>query len=332
MLSIALIATPACGATNDPVLLQRFAASCARLAAAASEQQSPTVTGLDGWFFLAQELRAVGHSVGSLHEIAMNRPERLSAIVTVNRQLDEAGIDLLLVPVPPKSIIYPDKVSTNLDLPIPMVRLDTELRESYAWLRDHGVEVLDLTPTFLRERFHPEGPLYCRQDSRWSGTGCVVAARAIAEVTSALPGLEPRKPRNFEPRWYTTIIRGDLWQHLGERAPAREELRLRGIVSVTGRRRTPAPPDRESPLVLVGDSHTLIFHAGDNLHTTGAGLADQLAWELGQAVDFVSVTAAGAPDSDRVSASSSGASPRTCSSKPSRPVAQVILLSVRKKQ
>jgi alginate O-acetyltransferase complex protein AlgJ len=56
----------------------------------------------------------------------------------------------------------------------------------------------------------------------------------------------------------------------------------------------PALEDRASPIVLLGDSHTLVFHSGQELHGTGAGLADQLAAELGLAVDVVGVRGSGA--------------------------------------
>ncbi len=46
-------------------------------------------------------------------------------------------------------------------------------------------------------------------------------------------------------------------------------------------------PDRNSPVILLGDSHNLVFQAGGDMHATGAGLADQLAYELGFAVDLV---------------------------------------------
>ncbi len=52
--------------------------------------------------------------------------------------------------------------------------------------------------------------------------------------------------------------------------------------------------DKASPVVVMGDSHCLVFHAGGDLHGTGAGLADQLAAELGRAVDVIGVRGSGA--------------------------------------
>jgi hypothetical protein len=47
-------------------------------------------------------------------------------------------------------------------------------------------------------------------------------------------------------------------------------------------------------VVLLGDSHTLVFHAGDDMHARGAGLPDQLAVELGTPVDLIGVRGSGA--------------------------------------
>jgi hypothetical protein len=56
----------------------------------------------------------------------------------------------------------------------------------------------------------------------------------------------------------------------------------------------PVEPGKESPVLLLGDSHTLVFHIGEELHATGAGLADQLAGELGMGIDVVGVRGSGA--------------------------------------
>ena len=51
--------------------------------------------------------------------------------------------------------------------------------------------------------------------------------------------------------------------------------------------------DPLSPVVLLGDSHTLVFDTGEDMHTQGASLADHLLLELGFAVDLVGVRGSG---------------------------------------
>ncbi len=268
--------TLACQSAPDPQLAVRFAATCVELAANAGSQGSTVVAGLDGWYFAADELERLG-ATGD----GASGGDALSAVVSVHRELQAAGTALLVVPVPPKSIVYADRLTADLEVPIPVPRLDHALEDRYTRLRDAGVDVLDLTRRFIRDRFHPEGPLYCRQDSRWSSTGCIVAAAAIRERVAATPALTGITARRFEPVWYSSPIRGDLWVALGTEAPVPEELRFRAIVQPTAGEWIAAATEPQSPIALVGDGHTLVFHAGGEYHVSGAGLADQLTWELG---------------------------------------------------
>ena len=198
------------------------------------------------------------------------------------------------MPVPPKSVIYPEKLSDAAEFPIPVPRLDPTHQAFYDLLRARGVEVMDLTPDFLDDRYHPEGPAYARQDTHWSGVGSMLAGQAVADVIRARAWYEDIARTTYTPTWYTMTISGDLYRELDDPGLRREELRLRGIAVMGERGWRDVEPDAASPIVLLGDSHNLVFHAGDDMHTTGAGLADQLAFELGVAVDLVAVRGAGA--------------------------------------
>ena len=50
-------------------------------------------------------------------------------------------------------------------------------------------------------------------------------------------------------------------------------------------------PDANSPLLILGDSHTLVFH---EFHAERSGLVDQLAQELGFAPDLIGTRGSGA--------------------------------------
>ena len=99
--------------------------------------------------------------------------------------------------------------------------------------------------------------------------------------------------QRFGAAWYSTMITGDLTREGGVPG-TREEVRLRGIITGTNSERAPVVPDPTSPIVLLGDSHNLVFHAGDDMHAAGAGLPDQLAFELGLSLDVVAVRGSGA--------------------------------------
>lgn len=293
-----------------------FIQALAKKATAAEAQKTTVVSGKDGWLFFAPELRSM--SVGQFWGDAAPRVSRASnpefadplpAILDFKAQLDRAGIELIFVPIPAKATIYPEMISEHGDT---TARTDRYHLKFYDILREQGVNVLDLTPLFLKNRFTDAGPIYCKQDTHWSGQGCVLAAAAIAEVIGAPSWMveipkrhknhdasqSERKPvlDNGQNRAGTPIVKkneitGDLWKALGDENLQKEQLRLTYIkegVSASW---------RASPVVLLGDSHNLVFHAGADMHAQGAGLPDHLAHQLGFPVDVVAVRGSGATPS-----------------------------------
>ena len=244
-----------CAGSADPELVERFRVTCARLAAEASATGTPVVTGSDGWYFAAEETAVLGTTTPHADAFV---PEIAAVAVRLRRE----DIALVVVPVPPKGIIYPDRLAPDLGVPIPVRRLDAPLQAAYADLRTQGVRIVDLTAAFIRDRFHHEGPLYCRQDSHWSGVGCVVAAEIIGARVRDLIELEAAPIQPYGLAWFTTPIRGDLWQRLPQ-GPPREEIRARGVIEPEDPLLAPVVMGGDAPVAVVGDTHALVFHGGE---------------------------------------------------------------------
>jgi hypothetical protein len=266
-----------------------FIAACARLSAATG---TTPVQGKSGWLFFAPELRHLGagkfwgdRAAAVSNASKSEYADPLPAILDFHEQLKSVGIELILVPVPAKALIYPDKLPGTFAGSGP--RLDPHHQEFYALLRDAGINVVDLVPAFVADR---EPSLYCLRDTHWSGRACVIAARRIAAGLSSRPWLAGLSKQTFATEERETEITGDLARLANPDAPAKEKLRLRFVGTPTD----PVPPDPQSPVLLLGDSHCLVFHDGGDMHTRGAGLPDQLAAELGFAVDLVAVRGSGA--------------------------------------
>jgi len=249
-----------------------------------------TIVGSEDWFFYAPELRHISAGQfwgGNSRHTAIADP--LSVILDFHKQLRSLDVELLLVPVPPKALIFPDKVGLNgLRLPTPVPRLDPDHVKFYELLRQQGIPVLDLTERFLRERFHPENPLYCRNDSHWSGAGCVIAAQQIAEFIKTRSWYSTVEHVQYLSQWSSTPITGNLVQHIDPPVSA-EEIRLRLIAANPNEPQGLSTVADDSPIVLLGDSHSLIYHSGGDMHATNGGLVDQLAFELSLPIDLVAV-------------------------------------------
>ena len=276
-----------------------FGQSLAEKVTEAEAQETTVVSGKDGWLFFAPELRhlSVGQFWGDAakHVSRASNPEfadPLPAILDFKAQLDKAGIELIFVPIPAKATIYPEMISEH---GIATARTDEYHQKFYNILREQGVNVLDLTPLFLKNRFTDAGAVYCKQDTHWSGQGCVLAAEAIAKAigTPTWAAEIPKHDVKIETR--TTPIAGDLWKELGNENLQKEQLQLTYVNVGVG---LPNPYAwRASPVVLLGDSHSLVFHAGGGMHAQGAGLPDHLAYRLGFPVDVVAVRGSGATPS-----------------------------------
>lgn len=282
----------ACSQTPANLLSEAIRIRATELVSEAEEQDTFSIIGRDGWFFFVPELRHLSASLywGKRAESVSRARDRnsvdpLPAILDFKQQLELLEVELLLVPVPLKSVIYPDQLQGELKLPSTIPRLDEADASFYQILRNNGIKVLDLTETFLQSRSHPEGPVYCRTDTHWSGVGCVIAAEQISRVVQDKLWFTSGETKSISTSWYTDSIQGDL-------APvgSHEELRLRKVERDTRKLQDEA----ESQIVLLGDSHNLVFHLGDDMHATDAGLADQLAAELGVTVDVIAVRGSGA--------------------------------------
>ncbi len=217
-----------------------------------------------------------------------NASDPLPAIVDFHRQLKERGIELLLLPVPPKAAIYPDKLGlANVTGPAASAPY---LEEFYNQLRAHQIEVLDLSETFAQPPETERGAVYCKTDSHWSGTGVVFAAAAIAaRVRSEVPA--PMGLRDYAALWKDQTIDGDLRGLLPRDVsrPPVENIAVRVISEKTNN--AAVQPDANSPLLVMGDSHTLVFH---EFLAQRAGLIDQLAYEVGYAPDLIGTRGSGA--------------------------------------
>ncbi len=269
---------------------QQFRTELSARVAELEAKKASVFTGPDGWLFLASELRflAQGQFWGDAAKpIRLKSADPVPAILDFQRQLKARGIELLLVPVPPKAAVYPEKFSaagkvTTAGAPY--------LRQFYEALRGSGVEVLDLMPLFMQNREQPRGAVFCESDSHWSGVGCMLAAQAIAEAVRAkLPASPPRK--EYVSEWKEMAISGDLAGLLASdaRKVAPETIALRTIAEKGSGGAVQA--DANSPVLLMGDSHTLVFR---EFLAERAGLLDQMANELGFAPDLIGTRGSGA--------------------------------------
>ena len=270
--------------------------ACARIAADAEAAGRRALAGRDGWLFLVAELRHLGAGpfwgADAVRASRAPKPEwadPLPAILDFRDQLAKAQVELLLVPVPAKAAVLPGEVP-GLTGPFPgrARRLRRRLLRAAARARRRRSSTSSPTRrAAARPRVLQDGQPLGRARHRARGRADRRAREGSFRGTRQFP------KRRFAAEEREVAITGDLARLLGDASVPKETLALR-FVGAEGAPGEPVPPDRASPLLLLGDSHTLVFHEGGDMHARGAGLSDQLALELGFAVDLVGVRGSGA--------------------------------------
>ncbi|MBJ6801027.1 alginate O-acetyltransferase AlgX-related protein [Geomonas propionica] len=256
----------------------------------AAKEEGRAVAGVEGWLFSRQELNHIGKGEfwgdAAQNTSLAGKPDSrdpLAAIADFKQQLDRAGIELILVPVPAKAHVYPDKLVPGINAG-QVGRWDSSHQQFLQLLGKAGIDCLDVTKLFLEARKSGSPPLFLQKDTHWSPIGIAAVARALKEKIASRPWYQGLEKQQFARNKESVQVAGDL----GDGSGAASE-------TVTVTRISPAPqPDRNSPIVLLGDSHTLIFHSGGDMHARDAGLLENLAAELGLRLDLVGVRGSGA--------------------------------------
>lgn len=229
-----------------------------------------TVQGPGGWLYSRNEMEHLSRgelSGGKVAKasVAQKNQDPVPAIVAFNDALKAAGIRLILVPVPPKIAVYPYG-------PLKPGEAAKYLKPFYDELRAKGVAVADLTDDFIAAR---DQNVYCKTDAHWSPAGIQLAARKLKELI----GLDGTTTFRTENR--NLQVSGDLAVSLNAKNPATETVTVREVKGNVF--------DEKSPVLVLGDSHTLIFSTGDDMLAKEAGFAEQLAAELKMPVDRIGV-------------------------------------------
>jgi len=251
---------------------------------------SKVTIGREGWYFYKPGLNYLidgpqTSTAGSASSgVMVTSSDPVGAIVDYRDQLAARGIRLLLLPVPNKESIYPDRVTERAGS---MRQADApRTREIFARLRSAKVEVVDLFEEFRSYRSGASGveqvPLYLAQDTHWSPAGVERAARLVARRLTEL-GWAQKGRVEYEVRSTAVRRTGDLIRMLQspaiERAVRAEEVVCQQVI-----RKDAGELYRdgaEAEVLVLGDSFTRIYQQDAPM---SAGFSAHLARELNHPV------------------------------------------------
>lgn len=239
------------------------------------------VLGSPGWYFYKPGLNyMLARPEAAQPANATNDP--VAAIVDFRDQLAAHGIRLLVMPVPNKDSIYPDRLTSRAETLHGGVTPRT--RELMERLRAAHVEVVNLFNEFSEARQQsgstPEVPLYLAQDTHWSPAGVALAAKAVARRLTALGWVQPGQIEYGE-RAAPVQRLGDILRMM--QSPIIERsLRPESVSSVQVVRRDDGEPykdEADAEILVLGDSFMRIYQQDD---PNSAGFIAHLAKELKQ--------------------------------------------------
>jgi hypothetical protein len=239
------------------------------------------ILGSGGWYFYKPGLNyLLARSKKAKASDATNDP--LAAIVDFRDQLAARGIRLVVLPVPNKESVYPDRLTPRAEPP--RGALAPRTQDLLDRLRAAEVEVIDLFKGFAQAR-QATGPasqasLYLAQDTHWSPAGVELAAKLVARRLTELgwvrPGTLDYRERSAPVQRLGDVLRM-LQVPLIERRVTPEAVPCVQVV-----RRDDGELFQESPeaeMLVLGDSFARIYQQDE---PGAAGFIAHLAKELRQ--------------------------------------------------
>ena len=249
-----------------------FAADVAAVARELAAKAAPgtiTYKAENGWLYSKNELAHLAKgelAKGRVKTVsaAKRNQDPIPALVKFNEGLKALGIKLIVVPVPPKAAVVPFPGLEKGDAM-------KYLKPFYDELRAKGIEVLDLSDAFVEAG----EKTYCRTDAHWSPLGIQIAAAELAKL------IPLRGREEFPLSAPMLTVSGDLAKSLDPNKPEQEQIAFTAVGGKT--------IDENSPVLIIGDSHTLVFSTGGDMLAKAGGLAEHLALKLKMPVDRIGV-------------------------------------------
>lgn len=233
------------------------------------------------------EKRATGHEIW---ERAV-QPDPVAAIIDFRDQLAARSIELLVVPVPVKAGIEPERLVATESFSRPLRnRSWSRLMEK---LSAEDITVFDAGAVLVDYSRRKDGA-FLQYDTHWQPGAMEAVAGKLADFIKETYTLSPGK-NDFSLQPVTVHNSGDIARMLTlpESVAVLEEQEV-VVNQVLGEEGAYVKADPESSILLLGDSFTNIFSFRGLHWSFAGGLAEHLSYHLGQVVDCLARNDSGA--------------------------------------
>ncbi len=254
--------------------------------------------GQAGWLFFRADIEHVT-GPGFLQPRSKNfddttqrtrQDDPVAAIVDFHRQLAARDIRLIVMPIPSKPMIHPDRLSSRFAAGADPL-FNASHAEFLARLNEAGVRVCDVTSDLVAETCRSGQPQFLATDTHWTPAAVELSARRLAgEVSRTLSSASENDGQecpSYKLVSQSVSNTGDLAAMLhrehGAETAFQETVSIRRVVA-NGADWQPA---HDAEVLLLGDSFTNIYSLPEMNWGSSAGLAEQLSFELQRQVDCI---------------------------------------------
>lgn len=217
-----------------------------------------------------------------LHDFE-DEDNQIHTIIAYGRALEAHDIDFLVVPIPMRLDLYPERLP-NITREDAYRGGNRGMMRFMLELTKQGVEIVDLYGVF-QEKLYAENPdddyeLYFQREYHWTQRAVHLASEAMATVISDRESYSPGSLREG----VDFLIREERepWDIISATGKETVELLFRKVEKQDGSRAF--APNRESEILLLGDSFMLLFRERNS------DLAGQLSAKLRQPLDRIAMS------------------------------------------
>jgi hypothetical protein len=254
------------------------------------EMNPKAVKGVEDWLFYNQDVDYLLHPPytderfydGTFDTLIAGKHVNIRdpriAMQDFKDRLAARGIELLLIPIPGKPSIYPEKLVAGFQgqPASPSLKLLEDLK-------GRGFHVADLYSPLLKAKAAGSDELYLRRDTHWSPKGMETAADAVAEAIRALNVLPPPAAEASSPRYAAADKEVERWGDIAEMTKVPNRKQVWPLEKVSARQVTdlttgkPYADDPASPILWLGDSYSRIYQTDE---PRSAGIISHVALRL----------------------------------------------------
>jgi len=260
--------------------------------------------GRNGWLFYRPEVDYVtGHPFLDARQLARRagsgtedkaapQPDPRPAILRLRDQLKARGIELIVLPVPSKTVIHPEMFSRRYEGFTGAVE-NPSFEPFKRDLEAAGVLVFDATDILVAGRMAGE-PQFLRTDTHWTPEAMERVTARLAEFIRKNQMLPDAPAAGYRRRDVRVSGTGDIAEMLklpkDQTLYPPQDVTVHRVLSADGE---PWKRNRQADVLVLGDSFCNVFSMKEMNWGDAAGLCEQLSYHLQRPLDKIAINAGG---------------------------------------